>query len=99
MILGFDPKATRPANSDSPIQLIPSFGAYSLDVFTIPGVGTMLAIANRQVTRPFSDGDYSVYDQESFLYKWTDGNFGRFQTLGGNFRSVYHRGVSATQVR
>ena len=51
-----------------------------------------------QVTRPFSDGDYSVYDQDSFLYKWTDGNFQNFQTLGGDFRSIYHKGVSATQV-
>ena len=56
------------------------------------------------MTRPFSDGDYSVYDQDSFLYKWSagnslsGGNFQWFQTLGGDFRSIYHKGVSATQV-
>ena len=72
-----------------PIQTIGTMGATDVEPFSIPGDrgGHFVAIANRQSGAPLSEGDLTVYDQESVIYEWTPGEnietsrFKRWQSL------------------
>ena len=97
LLLAFDPSSERPVGDNVPLQEFEANGPYSLAVFEIPDVGTLLAVACRQDRTPFSDGDFSPYDQDSYIYRWNGASFEMFQRLDASLRSTYQSGVSATQ--
>ena len=71
-------------------QVLPAIGAFGIEAFSIPGVGLLLAVANRQSSFAFVNSEYSVYDVASELYIWnyTSSKMRLFQILGPAFKSV-----------
>ncbi|KAJ1493708.1 hypothetical protein T484DRAFT_1767746, partial [Baffinella frigidus] len=70
-------------------------GAFHAAPFSVPNEGYFVAVAVRQTQPPFSNGDYSAYDQASYIYKWDAGGEALvlYQTLGAGFKSVVEDGV------
>jgi hypothetical protein len=71
------------AQSFTKLQTIPASRVLGIDLFRLPGVGDILAIAAHQTRSPSSENDYLAYDAPSALYVWRQDtfNFELYQTF------------------
>jgi len=58
------------AQTFTKLQTLTTGRVFGIELFTLPVVGNMLAVATRQTRKPSSGNDYEAYDGPSALYVW-----------------------------